>query len=69
MPKKLRDIELYLVYVDPDRCDGCEECMRYCPVGVFEVFHKASVVYPRNCLGCGTCVAVCKPNALVVTEI
>jgi ferredoxin len=26
-------------------------------------------VRPENCLGCQTCVAVCKANAITITEI
>ena len=69
MPKQNRDFEVYLVYVDADRCDGCEACVTYCPVDVFDVFHKADAVRPQNCLGCGTCVAVCESGAVIVTEI
>ncbi|MBN2489912.1 MAG: 4Fe-4S binding protein [Planctomycetes bacterium] len=69
MPKQLRDFEVYLVHVDEDRCDGCGECVRYCPVDVFEVHGQAAVVRPENCLGCTTCVAVCPSAAVVVTEI
>jgi ferredoxin len=69
MPKQLRDFEVYLVYVDKDRCDGCEECIKICPTDVFEVHHKCDPVRPQNCLGCQTCVAVCKPDAIILTEI
>jgi NAD-dependent dihydropyrimidine dehydrogenase PreA subunit len=41
MPKVLRDYEVYLVYVDPDRCDSCEQCLIMCPTDVFEMPHKA----------------------------
>ena len=47
MPKTLRNYEIYLVYVDPDRCDSCEECLKMCPVDVFEMPHKAIPVRPR----------------------
>ena len=69
MPKQLRNFEVYLVYVDKDKCDGCEECVKICPTDVFDVFHKCDPVRPENCLGCGTCVAVCKSNAIILTEI
>lgn len=69
MPKHHRDYEMYLVHVDQERCDGCQDCQHYCPVNVFDVFHKAQPVRPQNCLGCGTCVAVCKSKAVVLTEI
>jgi len=69
MPKVLKDFEVYLIHVDADACDGCGDCVTYCPVDVFVVHHKAEVVRPQNCLGCSTCTAVCKPRAVVVTEI
>jgi len=61
--------EVYLVYVDPDRCDGCEECIKFCPADVFDMFHKAIPARPRHCLGCRTCEGVCKSKAIVITEI
>jgi Pyruvate/2-oxoacid:ferredoxin oxidoreductase delta subunit len=69
LSKQLRGIEVYLVYIDPDGCDGCEECVHYCPVDVFDIFEKATAVRPQNCLGCGTCAAVCRTDAIVITEI
>ncbi|MCK5721877.1 MAG: 4Fe-4S binding protein, partial [Gammaproteobacteria bacterium] len=52
-----------------DKCDGCEECVKMCPVNVFDMSHKAYPTRPQNCLGCGTCVALCKSNAIIITEI
>jgi NAD-dependent dihydropyrimidine dehydrogenase PreA subunit len=69
MPKVMRNYEVYLVYVDPDRCDGCEDCIIYCPTVVFDMTHKAYPARPQNCLGCQTCEAVCKSKAIIVTEI
>jgi ferredoxin len=31
--------------------------------------HKAIPVRPNHCLGCLTCTAVCKSNAIIITEI
>jgi len=66
---KRRVFEYYLVHLDPERCDGCEECYHYCPVDVFDMTHKAVVARPQNCLGCRTCEAVCKSKAIIITEI
>ena len=69
MAKQYRTFEVYMVYVEEEKCDGCEECNHYCPVNVFDVFQKAHPVRPENCLGCRTCEAVCKSKAIVITEI
>lgn len=69
MPKTEKNYEIYLVHVDPDKCDSCEECLKMCPVGVFEMRDKAIPVRPQYCLGCLTCTAVCQPKAIIVTEI
>ena len=69
MPKVMRDYEVYLVYVDPDKCDGCELCIIYCPTEVYDMNHKAYPTRPQNCLGCLTCEAVCKSKAIIITEI
>ncbi|MCK5619731.1 MAG: 4Fe-4S binding protein [Candidatus Krumholzibacteria bacterium] len=69
MPKQLRDFEVYLVFVDLEKCDGCEECIMICPTDVFDFSHKSHPVRPQNCLGCQTCMAVCKSDAIIITEI
>ena len=70
MAKELINFEIYLVYVDPDKCDGCEECIKYCTVDVFDFSVKKAIpARPRNCLGCRTCEAVCKSKAVIITEI
>ena len=69
MAKVRRDYEVYLVYVEAERCDSCGECVKMCPVDVFEMPHKAIAVRPVNSIGCRTCVALCKSTAIVITEI
>jgi len=69
LAKRNLDFEVYLIYVDEERCDGCDDCVTLCPGGVFVVHHKAKVVRPESCLGCRTCEAVCKSAAVIITEI
>ena len=69
MGKMLRDYDVYLVHVDSERCDSCGECVKMCPVDVFEMPYKAVAVRPVNCMGCRTCVALCKSTAIIITEI
>ncbi len=69
MGKQYIDYEVYLVNVDPEKCDGCEKCIIYCPVDVFDFSIKAYPTRPQNCLGCRTCEAVCNSKAVIITEI
>ena len=56
--------------VDPEKCEGCEECVDVCPVEVFEMQDdKSVVVEPDECLGCESCVEVCEEGAITVEEI
>jgi len=66
MGKQYIDYEVYLVNVDAEKCDGCEKCIIYCPVDVFDFSVKAYPNRPQNCLGCRTCEAVCKSKAVIL---
>ena len=55
--------------VDPDKCEGCEECVDICPMDVFEMKDEKSVVVnPEDCEGCESCVEVCESGAITLTE-
>jgi NAD-dependent dihydropyrimidine dehydrogenase PreA subunit len=65
-----KEYTVYLIKVDSLKCNGCGQCIEFCPVDVFEITEGKSLpLRPQNCLGCGTCVAVCKTEAIIVTEI
>ena len=60
----------YEVTVDPDKCEGCEECVEVCPVDVYEIQDGKSVpVNAEECLGCESCIEVCDQEAITVTEV
>jgi NAD-dependent dihydropyrimidine dehydrogenase PreA subunit len=60
----------YEVVVDPEKCEGCEECIEVCPVDVYELQDDKSVpVNAEECLGCESCIEVCEHEAITVTEI
>jgi ferredoxin len=67
----------FLPEVDEARCNGCEKCVRACPVEAMVAVSandpkrpKRSVarVDAQRCLGCGVCVPACSPAALRLVE-
>lgn len=50
--------------VDPEKCNGCGTCTRYCPAGILEVVDKKLQIEYTYCKGCGVCVTVCPRRAL-----
>lgn len=55
--------------VDTSKCDGCEECVNNCPVGVFQITNGKSDPYQADsCEGCETCVSVCPNGAITLKE-
>lgn len=59
----------FKVSVDPEKCNGCEECLEVCTVGMFRM--TAGKAAPRTdgeCMGCETCKGVCEEDAITVTD-
>jgi NAD-dependent dihydropyrimidine dehydrogenase PreA subunit len=61
---------VYLVNIDVEKCDGCEECVNLCPSEVFEIQDGKSVaVNADECVFCLTCVEGCPNSAITVEEM
>ncbi len=59
----------FKVSVDKKKCNGCEECLEACTVGMFRLVDgKASPLSDRECMGCESCAAVCDEQAITVTD-
>ena len=59
----------FKVTVDREKCNGCEECLEACTVGMFRMINdKASPLTDRECMGCESCAGVCDENAITVTD-
>ena len=51
---------------DPNRCVGCEQCIKYCDirsVGALSLVNGKVVRDTDLCIGCGVCVAYCPTRA------
>jgi|GEM_PF-39410 len=59
----------FTIAVDREKCNGCEECLEACTVGVLRMRNgKASPAADRECQGCESCVIVCDANAITMTD-
>ena len=51
---------------DPNRCVGCEQCVKYCKIrstGALQLVNGKVVRDPNLCVGCGVCVYYCPTRA------
>jgi uncharacterized protein len=51
---------------DPEKCVGCEQCFRCCPVRAIAMTQGKAVIDHTKCIGCGQCVAACNFGAMSV---
>ena len=60
----------YVARLDPERCNGCRQCMRVCQFGAmgYSIAHEKVTIDPRRCYGCGICRSVCTRDAIVLAE-
>ena len=57
------------ITLDPEKCNGCEECIEACTAGVLEMRNgKSFAKYRENCIGCQSCVEICERSAITVEE-
>ena len=65
----------YEAFVNPDDCDGCQDCVDRCLFDAIEMVRPEgskkfkAVVNPEKCWGCGVCVLGCEPAALKMKTV
>ena len=57
------------IYIDPDLCEGCEECADVCPADAIE--GKSGYIHMIDefeCTKCGKCISACENDAIIQTN-
>lgn len=64
------------IYIDQERCKGCNLCTGVCPKGVIQLegetlnakgYHPAALVDPEaQCTGCAICAVICPDVCITV---
>lgn len=59
--------ELLTYTIDADKCKGCTLCVKKCPTGAIMGAPKSPhYIIPDKCIACGTCLDVCRFDAVSV---
>jgi uncharacterized Fe-S center protein len=50
--------------VEPEKCENCGKCRKWCPEDAIDEREGASYIQLDKCIGCGECIAVCRYGAV-----
>jgi len=50
--------------VNPTKCTGCEECIKWCSTNSISIVEGKAKIDPKTCIGCGQCLSVCPVYAI-----
>jgi NAD-dependent dihydropyrimidine dehydrogenase PreA subunit len=61
---------MYVIVIDDQQCQVCGECAKICPVEIYKLDgERMKVGNTDECSGCQSCVSVCEPQAITITEV
>ncbi len=60
----------YVAVTDPDRCNGCRECLKLCQFRAiaYNPIQEKAEIDPRQCYGCGICRRHCASDAITLVD-
>lgn len=56
-----------MITINMTRCDGCGECMAFCPDGAIYLVDGGAAVDHTLCRECKACIAACPMEAISIT--
>jgi iron only hydrogenase large subunit-like protein len=54
-----------LIKITRGKCKLCYACVRECPAKAIKIETGSAQIIPDRCIGCGSCVKACVPDAIV----
>jgi NAD-dependent dihydropyrimidine dehydrogenase PreA subunit len=62
------NLQMYPV-VNPDKCNGCGNCVEICPSEVYQMEgERSNPAHPEDCIECGACVNQCPTESIQLQE-
>ncbi len=58
-----------MIYVDVERCTGCENCLDICPTDAISMRNGTAFIEESLCAACEVCLDVCPQNAILAVEV
>jgi len=59
---------MFIALVNWDKCTGCGDCVKSCPVDCFQMTEgKSDPHRASHCIDCGSCIEVCPADAIVIS--
>ncbi len=56
---------IHSVKLDTNACNGCINCIKYCPTQAIRVRNKKAAIIPEFCVDCGRCIRYCPHHAKI----
>jgi len=64
-----RTLRMENIRVNPDKCNSCGTCVKFCPTGAITVSNNDTATLNTDiCIGCGACANVCSEDAIHLTR-